>query len=365
VSEPRNDDERLSALLDGRVDERQRRELLAHLVTSDDDYEVFSHAAIVLRQLEEQERAAEPRADAEEPQAHADEARADAPQVRIDEPQARVAEPSVHAAEPQARTDEPQVHADEPQARVAEPSRAGALSDPPSTRTGGWRRSARWAGPLVVALALAAVWIARNSASAADPVRLAVRVDESRRGLPAGWPGPDRWGSVRGPDGATPATPEEATARAVQAGAMLVDLAVAARAGNPDTTRRLATRAASRLEPKSGRGTPLLRIAERPGAPPDSLELQLRKAADRFSDHRGPLQLGAWAEAATLAAHRHDAAFFEDGAKGAMLKRAERLAARDPAARAAVVRVRAAAVDSPDWTELEAALRTLVNELGN
>jgi len=352
VSEPRNDDERLSALLDGRVDERQRRELLAHLVTSDDDYEVFSHAAIVLRQLEEQERAGEPPS-------------IDGAQARGGEPP--VDEPQAHAAEPQVPVDEP-LRPEVPPAPVAGPMPAGARPVPPSTRRGGWRRPVQWAVPLVVALALAAVWIARNRASAEiDPVRLALRADESRRGLPAGWPGSERWRPMRGDAVAPPATQEEANARAVQAGVMLVDLAVAARAGNPVVTKRLAIRAVSRLDPEVGHGDPLWRIADHPGAPPESLERLLAKATDQLAKHldRGPMQVGAWAEAATIAANRHDAAFFEDGEKRAMLKRAERLAVRDPAARAAIVRVRLAAVESPNWAELEAALRTLVNELGN
>jgi hypothetical protein len=337
VSQPRNDDERLSALLDGRVDERQRRELLAHLVTSDDDYEVFSHAAIVLRQLEEQERGAEP-------------------QVADDEPQA-------HAPEPQVPVDEP-LRIEEPPAPVAGPAPAGARPVPPSTRAGGWRKPALWAAPLVVAaLALAAVWVSRNRASAADPVRVAARLDAS--GLPADWPKPNRWGLVRGKGAPAPTTPEEANARAVQAGAMLVDLAVVARAGNPAATGWLATKAVSRLEPEAGHGTPLWRIADRPGAPADSLERLLAQATNHLATRlgKGPLRLGAWAEAATIAARRHNAAFFEDGEKRAMLRRAERLAARDPDARPAVVR--AAAAEPPNWAELEAALKDLVDKLGN
>ncbi|MFL5386146.1 MAG: zf-HC2 domain-containing protein [Longimicrobiaceae bacterium] len=326
MNEPRNDDERLSALLDGRVDERQRRELLAHLATSEDDYEVFAHTAIVLRQLEEQAPADEP--------------------VRIDE---------------EARLEE--------QARADEDRRAGALPVPPSTRTGGWRKRVRWTGVAagVAVLALAAVWVVRNRASAtAEPVRLAARLAESGQGLPAAWPGPERWGAVRGDDMATPASPEEQAALAARAGAMLVDLAVVARARDTAATRRLANQAARRLEPRSGRGTPLLRIAERPGAPPDSLERLLARATDRLAGRlgRAPLQLGAWTEAALLAANRRDAAFFRLGESRAMLKRAEQLTRRDPAARAAVDDVRAAgAVATLDWTALAAALGKLQREL--
>ncbi|HEV3048881.1 MAG TPA: hypothetical protein VGX50_01150, partial [Longimicrobium sp.] len=63
MKEPREDDERLSALLEGRVEGRQREELLAHLAEADDDYEVFTNTASVLRALEEEDaRAGRPAA---------------------------------------------------------------------------------------------------------------------------------------------------------------------------------------------------------------------------------------------------------------------------------------------------------------
>lgn len=44
--------ERIAALLDGRLEERERADLLAHLATSDDAYEAFVDAAAVTRELE-------------------------------------------------------------------------------------------------------------------------------------------------------------------------------------------------------------------------------------------------------------------------------------------------------------------------
>ncbi len=43
--------ERIAALLDGRLDERERADLLAHLATSDDAYEAFVDAAAVTREF--------------------------------------------------------------------------------------------------------------------------------------------------------------------------------------------------------------------------------------------------------------------------------------------------------------------------
>jgi anti-sigma factor RsiW len=59
VKEPRSENERLSALLDGRLDERERGELLAHLSAADEEYRVFADTASILRELEEAEAGAE------------------------------------------------------------------------------------------------------------------------------------------------------------------------------------------------------------------------------------------------------------------------------------------------------------------
>jgi hypothetical protein len=317
VTERRNDDERLAALFDGRVDDRQRQELLAHLAASDDDYEVFTHAALVLQKLEEEERAVAASAPAGEPRA-----------------------------------------------------RAGDLPAPPSTRSRGWRRSARWASLAagIAALALAAVWVSRDRASAAAaPVRLAAAVDASGRGLPNGWQGPERFGPVRGPGTSTPSTREERAAEAARAGVMLVDLAVAVRGRDTAAIQWRARQAASRLHPGIGHGTPLLRIAEHPGAPRDSLARLVNEATDRYAARMDAdaLRLGAWSEAALLATQQQDAAFFHTAVSREMLRRAERLTRDDAPARAALDQVRAATTgEAPDWAPLEAALRRLQIALG-
>jgi hypothetical protein len=55
VKEPRIDDERMSALLEGKLHGDQRDELLKELAASDDDYDVFAETASVLRELEDAE----------------------------------------------------------------------------------------------------------------------------------------------------------------------------------------------------------------------------------------------------------------------------------------------------------------------
>ena len=50
---PPLDEATAAALLDGALDEKTRRRVLARLATSDDDYAVLTHTAEVLRTLEE------------------------------------------------------------------------------------------------------------------------------------------------------------------------------------------------------------------------------------------------------------------------------------------------------------------------
>lgn len=61
MTEPRFDDERLSELLDGRLEGPEREELLAYLATADEDYDVYAEASAILLEAE-QEAAREARA---------------------------------------------------------------------------------------------------------------------------------------------------------------------------------------------------------------------------------------------------------------------------------------------------------------
>jgi hypothetical protein len=307
VNEPRKDDERLSALLDGRIEDPQRRELLAHLYASDEDYTVFTDTALILRQLEEG--------------AHAGGRRGTA-----------------------------------------------APSLPPSMRKRGWLlRAALPAG--VAALLLAILWVSRErAADAGDPVHLAARLEASGRGLPPEWEDDRPWAVIRG-NGAVPArTPRERAVASVQAGAMLTDLAVSVRAGDTVRTRLLADQVRAHFAPAAGRGTPLRQIAERAGAPPSSLEPLLERATDSLEGRleKVHLQLGAWVQAARLAAHRGDAAFFEGAASRRMLDRAEQLTAGGSTARAALDRVRThLAAETPAWDALRRDLRELLGALAS
>lgn len=305
--EPRRDDERLSALLEGRVAGRQRDELLARLAASDDDYAVFTDTAAVLRALEEEDARASPW-------------------------------------------------------RGPYPAFMGTVRS-------GWRSPARrramagaaTAVSVILALLLARPW---HPSRTYEPLQLAVLA------VPAGQEVPQSL-TTRAPGDASrgngPAGVTERDARAVRAGWMLVDLSVAAQAGDAAQTRLLARRMSDLFAPGASPGTPLKQIEARAGAPGDSLAPLLQLATDRLATDLGreALEVGAWAEAAFLAAHGRNEAFFRDGAGKAMLRRAARLARGDPAAEAAVARVHGAlpAQGPPRWEPLRDGLDALLDEL--
>lgn len=300
MKEPREDDERLAALLEGRVEGAQREDLLARLAEADDDYEVFTDTGAVLRALEEED------------------------------------------------------------------ARAGQPVAGPSMRRGGWRSPGRRtaiavAGTLVLLLAVGLVLRGRDASSAHHPLQLAMRADPAGQGLPEGWEIPPPSGATRGPGRAA-----AREARAVRAGAMLVDLFIAVRTRNTERTRVLAAQLIAHSAPGASTGTPLGQIAANPGAPPDSLNALLGRATERLTHlGRDALELGAWLEAARLAAAAQNAAFFDDGASRDMLRRAERLAGDNESARAAVTQVRAAlsAEGAPRWEALGTGLKAVLAEI--
>lgn len=303
MKEPTKDDERLSALVEGRVSGPQREELLAHLSASEDDYEVFTDTVEILSALEEED------------------------------------------------------------ARAAAGEGEGVI---PLRRGGrGWRAPARW-----LAMAAAAAGIVLVSALAlrgrmpagGDPVRLAAAVYDSGEPLDFGGAPPWSVGRGDGPSG-------DAQVDAARAGALMVDLAVAARARNGAETRRLARQVSADFEPNVGGATPLRQIAAHPDAPPDVLERLLDRATERLADNLDGdyLQLGAWARAAGYAAAAKNEDFLSGDASRDMLRRADRLTRGDAEANRAVAQVRDAipAQGAPTWPALEAALKALLREIAS
>ena len=176
-----HDDERLAALLGGRLDGPEREELLAHLLANDDDYHVFADTAAILQQAEEEEAAQPQRSE-----------------VRVDH-------------HPPVRT-----------------------TLQPSARPG-WRR---WKAPRVIVPAvlvgLVVLVTGRGLFTPAAPgvLSVAASLEPSRQGGPDGLQAPVFEGT-RG--GGADGSEDERTA--VRAGATLMDLAVAVQAGDTAATR--------------------------------------------------------------------------------------------------------------------------------
>ncbi|MET0400560.1 MAG: hypothetical protein ABW277_27465 [Longimicrobiaceae bacterium] len=320
MSDHESDDERVAAFLDGRMDARRREEMLAHLNGNDEDRAVLADTAALLRQLEKEDAAAS------------------------SDMAAPTAKPGHHDT-----------------AEVV----------PLDTRRRTRAPLLRW---VAVAAALAGIALVtgrllQSPPSIADePVRLAARLEHGAQGLPPGWTELRPWTPVRGDDPGGARSPGEQSARSVRAGAMLVDLSVAVHARDAAATRVLASQIAGRFDPQGGRSGALREIADSAGASPERLRPLVGEATERIAKRLDPdaLRLGAWAEAAGLAAARQDTGFFRDGETRRMLEHAGRLAAGDPAARAAVQQVRRLlAADPPRWEALAPAIDALARELAS
>jgi len=291
------DPERLGALLDGRLTERQRDELLARLAASDEGVEVFADALAVTDELEREDRLAGGAA----------------------------AEAGVIPFRRPAR-------------------RAAWLSGP---------RLALAASLAAVAVGVTAWGLGRGGEGAADdPGRYAALL--ARPGIPAGW-NASPWSAARAA-GET----MDPRARAVRIGARITELEAASAAGDSAAARRAAAEVGALLEPLPAAGPAIAVYAEigrRAGEPAAALATvreRGRETAARLAGEDG-VALGAWAEAARLAAARRDAEFFRARATRDALARA----AHDPSlpaeARAAAERARAAlsAAAAPDWEAVE------------
>jgi hypothetical protein len=304
VTEATPDPERLASLLDGRLNEAQRAELLALLASSDEVLEAYMDAVAVTLELEE---------------------------------------------------------------TSAQPDVIPLRRNP---RTRGWRwPDGRWLAlaALVVGLALIPVLMNRRGApDLRDPGQFVALLETERAGLPPGWN--DRpWSTTRG--AADPLTPR---ARAVRVGARLTDLELAVNAGDSAATALLAAEIAALLEdvPASGPLAALYRdVGRRAGQSPDQLNSLLEQGRDWVAQLLGEdyVSLGAWAEAARVAAARRDTEFFRSRTTAAALDRATSISTSGPAVVTSTGRIQAAikAEGALDWGALEAELTKFLRVLAN
>lgn len=312
MKEPRPDDERLSALLAGRLEGPERDELLAYLSTADDDLEVFAHAAAILREMDEED--------------------------------AREEEPGTTEAPPPPRREVPPVPSMSRSAR-------------------GWpRKTPRWAVLAALAGLVVLGWLVwpRGGTPDVTPLQLALNVGDAGPGRPFFDPSRPSDGipgeSTRG-EGASGRSPEAAA----QAGAFLVRLALAIQAGDSAATATLALQAQRRFDPQGGGA--LREIGEDAGASPAEQLPRFEEATERLEERLGAdhLRLGAWTEAARLAADQQNAGYFRSEETAPML----RLAEDDPQAREAVAAVRRQLPTDgrADWIALKASLTDLLEAI--
>ena len=303
------DPERLGALLDGRLTGRERAELLARLAASDEGLEVFADALAVADALEGEDR---------------------------------------RAAEAAGAAEDPHV------IPFRRPVRRAAWRPGP--------RLALAASVAAVAVGAAAWGLAGGGSGGDDPGRFAALL--ARPGLPAGWEAAP-WTAARAAGETL-----DPRARAVRVGARITDLEAAAAARDSLAVRRAAAEVGVLLGalPAAGPASSVYgEIGRRAGEPAAALapaRERGRRTAARLAGEEG-VALGAWAEAARLAAGRRDDAFFHARATRGVLARTARDEALPPDARAAAERIRAALAEpAPDWGALEREAARLLAAAG-
>jgi len=326
VTEPPIDLERLAALLDAGLDERERDQMLAELARSDDALGVLGDVAAVMRELER---------DGVVPPAPAPARGVDLDAITV------------------RRTD-------------ARRRGAPAAGRPIPRRWGAWTTWMAAAAGVAVAVAL---W--RGSRITGPPFD---RPGDVVALLDAGAPTPGdtllplAWTATRG-TGASP----EALALAVRFGAQAVQLELAARARDTTAVARVARRTASMLEPmpRSGPAAQLYRqIGANAGAPPESLAGRLDRGwvAGAALLDGDDVRLGAWLAAARVAAARRDAGFFRSRAgRRAADALGAPAGAGDAHAPGAAARLRevAAGDGPPAWDVVQRDVAALLAARGN
>jgi hypothetical protein len=319
VTEPMADAERLAALIDGRLDERQRTELLEQLAISDADLEVLADAAAVTRELEEEDRAAAASWSAAEGQAAAG-----AEVLRLKPPRRRLV--------PGPRW--------LPLAAVLAGIALG--------------------GGIVMETDLGGLGLGRHGGS---PTAVVDHLADAGH-TPPGELDPSPWSHHRGS-----ADARTALGQGVRLGVRLVDLKLALRRRDPGF-REVASDLRQVLEPIEGSSQVaayygrLTRGEEGMPSAQDGRLLRYERAAADLADG-GAVALGAWARAAEVAAAQKDAAFFA-ATRPEMERLSNRSAGMRPDVASALWAVRADLPEGgpPAWSRLVTDLNTLLAAAG-
>jgi hypothetical protein len=294
------DAEKLAAFLDGRLDDRQRSEMVEQIASSEETLEILADVLAVTRELGD----------------------------------ARVVDDGVGTAQ---------------------------------LRTRRWRLPP---GLLALAAAIALMvflpltWQALRRTRPEDPTRFASALSVDAARLPSGWDYAP-WSTTRA--GSEAMSPQ---ARAVRLGARLVDLQVALR--SQDTRAAVIARDITTLLEEVPMGALLAgeyrTLASGTGQPADAQDPGLTDAGRRVAEQVGSdlVGLGAWIEAARLAAAHRDLRFFQTRGSRSMLERALEQAETSGSGAAALSRNlgRAASGQDPDWVSIERDLAELLRRLG-
>jgi hypothetical protein len=314
-------DEEIGALLDGRLDERRRSELLARLATADEDYDVFADTASVLQEAEGGEVE-------------------DVPEMDLPEEEGA------------------------PRSAPVIPLRP--------------RRATGWRSPAVRTLAMAAMVAAvalvpvlrsrMNGGGWGDPRTLAVLAVSAGKPLPP--PTDHPWRVMRGGD-----TSASETGVAARVGALHTDLVIAASSAEVVDTlvSQLAYEVVRTVDGADLAGSASVtgeyqEIAESTQWSPATLRERLAAARGLvmgFVDE-DYFAAGAWTEAARVAARRENAVFFhapESRRAVAHVADLEGLSGKGKTAADDLRSVIESEREIQDWTSLQEDLDTLLDEL--
>jgi hypothetical protein len=343
-------DEQIGALLDGRVDERSRGELLSQLAADDDDYFVFADTAGVLREAEGG-------------------ASEDMPEMAREEVEAPGSTPVIPL-----RAEKEAPGAVAPAEREVEsPCSAPVIPFRPR-RIGGWRSPAvraLAAAAVLAAIAVVPVLRSRSGGGWRDPARLAALASPAGARLPTEFD--HAWNTTRG--GSSDNIPNSGVA--AQVGALHLDLVVAARSADPvdsGTVKQLARQAAVTLENAAETGPSfaapkyreIVQLASwsRPGVLKRIGAARVGVLPFVDPDY---FAVGAWTEAALLAEHRKDAAFFRTReSRKALEQTATMVGLTHPAREAAADLLGLQSLkEIKDWGSVEHNLETLQRELAH
>jgi hypothetical protein len=328
VTQARMDDNDKARFLEATMAEEERARAVAHLSTSDEDAEDIGDAAYLLREME-------------------------GGGVLADEPDAAAGSTVPGDAEP------------------ADDGTKVIPFRPPSTQRPRRRIPAQWlalaavlAGVLLVPFALSR----SGSRGLGDPGEYAAQLSNRQAGLSADWINDRPWSTTR--SGGT-GDPLAENARAARLGALHVDLEIAAAAGQGEQMAVLCGQIQAQLGQVTNGGVAAAPYEELCGSNGLSSQEQQRLLRDGSENLVAFLpadyvSLGAWAEAARLAAQRRDPAFFDAKQSRKALDQLPEIPEITPSARAAAEQVHAAVQAGVEgrWDTLETALADLLKELG-